>query len=140
MLRVTPSLFVSSVTFYFPCEKKLAQLFHALLSLSAVFLFIWYMKRNFLVQNNFFLQNHWLNVVENVFQNTTKRFFSPNYLSSMNLCCLQVGANKNTVKNVAKQNYFAIEPLGGSKVDSAFHPSEVGKMSTRNFWELSGKK
>ena len=31
-------------------------------------------------------------------------------------------------------------PLGGSKVDSAFHPSEVDKMSTRNFWELSGKK
>ena len=25
-------------------------------------------------------------------------------------------------------------------VDSAFHPSEVDKMSTRNFWELSGKK
>ena len=23
---------------------------------------------------------------------------------------------------------------------SAFHPSEVNKMSTRNFWELSGKK
>ena len=32
------------------------------------------------------------------------------------------------------------KPLGGSKVDSAFHPSEVGKMSTRNFWELSGEK
>ena len=32
------------------------------------------------------------------------------------------------------------KPPGGSKVDSAFHPSEVGKMSTRNFWELSGKK
>ena len=31
------------------------------------------------------------------------------------------------------------KPPGGSKVDSAFHPSEVGKMSTRNFWELSGK-
>ena len=30
--------------------------------------------------------------------------------------------------------------LGGSKVDSAFHPFEVDKMSTRNFWELSGKK
>ena len=28
------------------------------------------------------------------------------------------------------------EPQGGSEVDSAFHPSEVGKMSTRNFWEL----
>ena len=27
-----------------------------------------------------------------------------------------------------------------SKVDSAFHPSEVDKMSTRNIWELSGKK
>ena len=32
------------------------------------------------------------------------------------------------------------KPLGGSKVDSAFHPSEVGKTSTRNFWELSGEK
>ena len=32
------------------------------------------------------------------------------------------------------------EPLGGSKVDSAFHPSEVNKMSTRDFWQLSGKK
>ena len=31
-------------------------------------------------------------------------------------------------------------PLGGSKVESAFHPSEVDKMSTRNFWKLSGKK
>ena len=31
-------------------------------------------------------------------------------------------------------------PLGGSKIDSAFQPSEVNKMSTRNFWELSGKK
>ena len=28
----------------------------------------------------------------------------------------------------------------GSKVDSAFHPSGVDKMSTRNFWELTGKK
>ena len=32
------------------------------------------------------------------------------------------------------------KPLGGSKIDSAFHPSEVDKMSTRNFWELNGKK
>ena len=31
-----------------------------------------------------------------------------------------------------------LKPLGGSKVDSAFHPSEVDKVSTRNFWELSG--
>ena len=33
-----------------------------------------------------------------------------------------------------------LKPPGGSKVYSAFHPPEVGKMSTRNFWELSGKK
>ena len=32
------------------------------------------------------------------------------------------------------------KPLGGSEVDSAFHLSKVDKMSTRNFWELSGKK
>ena len=32
------------------------------------------------------------------------------------------------------------KPLGGSKVDSAFPPSKVDKMSTRNFWERNGKK
>ena len=32
------------------------------------------------------------------------------------------------------------KPLGGSKADSVFHPSEVDKMSTRNFWEIIGKK
>ena len=30
--------------------------------------------------------------------------------------------------------------LGGSKVNFSFHPSKVGKMSTRTFWDLSGKK
>ena len=30
--------------------------------------------------------------------------------------------------------------LSGSNVDSVFYPSEVGKMSTRNFWELGNKK
>ena len=30
--------------------------------------------------------------------------------------------------------------LGGSKLETAFHPSEDDKMSTRNFWEPSGKK
>ena len=29
--------------------------------------------------------------------------------------------------------------LGGFTVDSAFHPSALNKMSTRNFWELSVK-
>ena len=32
------------------------------------------------------------------------------------------------------------KPQGGSKSNSAFHPSEVNKVSTRNFWGLSGKK
>ena len=32
------------------------------------------------------------------------------------------------------------KPLGSSKVDSAFHPSRVPEMSTRNSWRLSGKK
>ena len=32
------------------------------------------------------------------------------------------------------------KPLGGSKVDSVFYPSEVDKMSITNFWELSDKK
>ena len=32
------------------------------------------------------------------------------------------------------------EAIGSSKVDSVFHLSEVDQMSTRNFWELSGKK
>ena len=32
------------------------------------------------------------------------------------------------------------EPLDGTKVDSAFHPSEVDKTSNRNFWEFRGKK
>ena len=32
------------------------------------------------------------------------------------------------------------KPLGGSKIDSTFHPSKVDKMSTKNFWELSGEK
>ena len=32
------------------------------------------------------------------------------------------------------------KPLGGSKVNSAFHPSEVDKMSNMNFWELNSKK
>ena len=31
-------------------------------------------------------------------------------------------------------------PLGGFKVDSIFHPSEVDEMSIRNSWKLSGLK
>ena len=48
---------------------------------------------------------------------------------------------KNLTNNNLKLKETASEwALGGSKVDSAFHPFELDKMSTRNFWELSGKK
>ena len=30
--------------------------------------------------------------------------------------------------------------LGASKFESAYHPSVVDQISTKNFWELSGKK
>ena len=32
------------------------------------------------------------------------------------------------------------KPLVGSKVDSAFHPSKVDQINTRNFLKLYGKK
>ena len=35
---------------------------------------------------------------------------------------------------------LCLKPLGASKVDSAFHPFKVDKMSTRNFWEPSIRK
>ena len=41
---------------------------------------------------------------------------------------------------IPNQGIPCSKPLGGSKVDSAFHLSEVDKISTRNFWELSDKK
>ena len=40
---------------------------------------------------------------------------------------------------ISSQGAPCSKPLGGSKVNSAFHLSEVGKMITRNIWELSGK-
>ena len=44
------------------------------------------------------------------------------------------------IHNVHQMRIPCSKPLGGSMVDSAFHPSKVNKMSTRDFWELSGKK
>ena len=32
------------------------------------------------------------------------------------------------------------KPLGGFRLNSAFHPSKVDQMSTRNLWKLSDKK
>ena len=41
---------------------------------------------------------------------------------------------------IPSQGVPCSKPLGGFKVDSVFHLSEVDKISTRNFWELSAKK
>ena len=38
------------------------------------------------------------------------------------------------------QGFQVQNPVGGSKVDSAFHLFEVDQMSTRNIWGLSNKK
>ena len=38
------------------------------------------------------------------------------------------------------QKWTKTLPLGGSKFDSAFCPSKVDQMSTRDLWELSSKK
>ena len=61
-----------------------------------------------------------------------KKYFSiPSYILTCHV----------TPKNVAFYYFVpSSKPLGGSTVDSVFHPSEVDKMSTRDFWELNGKK
>ena len=41
---------------------------------------------------------------------------------------------------ISSPGVLCSRPLDGSKVDSAFHLSEVDKMSARNLWEFSGKK
>ena len=43
------------------------------------------------------------------------------------------------LKNSITETEF-LKPLGGSKVKSAIHTSEVDKMRTSDFWELRGKK
>ena len=52
---------------------------------------------------------------------------------------LGVNLNDLVVKVLDSQSRgleFKTIGLGGPKVDAAFHPSEVDKMSARNFWEL----
>ena len=53
---------------------------------------------------------------------------------------LDIEVRKLILANCPKPVIFHSKPLGGFKVDSVFHPSEVDQISTRNFWELSGKK
>ena len=64
-----------------------------------------------------------------------------------NFLCLKettefLGSNGLAVKTLGSKSRGLMfeKPLGGSKVDSALHPSKVNKMSTKNFWELNAKK
>ena len=62
-------------------------------------------------------------------------------LSSLEMQRRLIESNSLVVKLLDSQSRFPCsKPLGGSKVDPAFHLSEVNKMGTRNFWELSSKK
>ena len=57
------------------------------------------------------------------------------------MTCIFSKLKNSLVKHFCKEvRVPCSRPPGGSKVDSAFHPPEVDKMSTRKFWELSGKK
>ena len=53
------------------------------------------------------------------------------------ICDITIYADETTLYSKCDQ---ASKLLSGSKVSSVFHSSEVDKMRTRNFWELSGKK
>ena len=72
----------------------------------------------------------------NLWFNIHRIFFSISSIWSNGLW-----SNGLVVKELDSQSRGPVfKTTGGSKVDSAFHPSEVNKVSTRNFWELSGKK
>ena len=76
-----------------------------------------------------------------IYSNKRSRIFI-DILHTRGICILYERTLKVTQRlSEATLNLFEHEKaLGGSKVDSAFHLSEVDKMSTRNFWELNGKK
>ena len=65
-------------------------------------------------------------------------------LQSCNFCYylkLPLWSNGLMVKVLDAQSRGPLsKPLGGFKVSSAFHPSEVDHLSTRKSWELNGKK
>ena len=48
--------------------------------------------------------------------------------------------NSCLVVKTLDQGVSCLNPLDCSRVDSAFHPSEVRRITSRNFWELSDKK
>ena len=71
----------------------------------------------------------------------------PSLVINLFQICFFLGGGQGSICGIFSYISYAYKvgvpcskPLGGSRVDSAFHPPEVDKMSTRNFWELSGKK
>ena len=70
----------------------------------------------------------------------TSLFFLKNFILGKSKWSAAKGISGLVVKALRSQSRVPYsKPLDGSKVDLAFHPSKVTKMSTRNFWELSGK-
>ena len=63
------------------------------------------------------------------FDESVKINHNPNWLYKILKRCL-----------IPNPEVLCSKPLGDTKVDSASHSSEVDQMSTRNFWELCGKK
>ena len=47
-------------------------------------------------------------------------------------------AKEYTALHFPVQKVVGLKPLGGSKVDSVFHPSQVDQTSTIKFWWRSG--
>ena len=54
--------------------------------------------------------------------------------------CLPGKLHLEIDKNVTPVQHSSRKLPVALKEDSAFHPSKVDKVSTRNFWGLSGKK
>ena len=65
----------------------------------------------------------------------TKRIDNPNCVNGIG-----TSQSEDTRRWIPNPGVPCSKPMGGSKVDSAFHPSEVDEMSTRNSWGLIGKK
>ena len=84
-----------------------------------------------------------MNTCKYIFSQITRPFYWITYcvalfFSMQHFGKLGVNPNDLVVKLLESQSRSPIfKTLGGSKVDSNFHTSEVDRMSTRNFWKLN---
>ena len=84
-----------------------------------------------------------MNTCKYIFSQITRPFYWITYcvalfFSMQHFGKLGVNPNDLVVKLLESQSRSPIfKTLGGSKIDSNFHTSEVDRMSTRNFWKLN---